>query len=290
MYHWMKSEERLNRFAGLIKGSKLTFHIHYWGAVQHLKSNDVHKHSFYEICYVNAGTGKYVEGDFEFPLHEGVFFCSRPNIYHQIRDVHELDLLFVAFEPDEKQSSADEFEQYDYALKHNAVWQEGVSAAPAVQLWKSLLIPAEPGRSLPVFLLPQLAHALLASFPSLPGNTRRQEPPQLASNNALLINRAKLYIRDNLGGSLSLLEVARYLNLSERHLSRLFGSSIHESFSSLVRRERVRAAEQLLAQTDTPIKEIAERAGFSSVHYFTRTFTKAKGISPAAFREASREN
>ncbi|MBD2867236.1 helix-turn-helix domain-containing protein [Paenibacillus arenilitoris] len=290
MYLWNQSEERLNRFAGLLKGERLTFQIHYWGTVRHLTANVVHKHSFYEICYVNGGTATYAEGDAEYPLREGVLFCSRPGVYHQIKDVDRLDLLFVAFEPDETQSDANEFELYDRALKQGAVWLENQAISPSVQLWKSLLLPEGPLRPMPVSLLPQLAHALLVSFQAPLGGALKPEPVQQASNNALLINRAKLYIRDNLSGNLTLPEVAHYLNLSERHLSRLFAGSILESFSMLVRSERVRAAERLLARTNDPIKEIAERTGFASVHYFTRTFTRAKGISPAAFREASRRN
>ncbi|WP_424767314.1 helix-turn-helix domain-containing protein [Paenibacillus sp. sgz302251] len=45
-----------------------------------------------------------------------------------------------------------------------------------------------------------------------------------------------------------------------------------------------------MSQTVDPIKEIAERCGLSSIHYFTRTFTKVKGIPPAAFRETAHKN
>lgn len=289
MYHWPKSEERLNRYARLLQGDRLTLHVYYWGVVQNLASNVVHKHSFFEICYVNGGSGIYVEGDAEYPLYEGVMFCSRPNQSHQIKDVNDLDILFVAFEPDEIHSNTDDFQLYCSSLNTGAIWVEMTVHSPTVQIWKSLLIPSESSSAVPISLLPQLAHALIVSFSSLLGRTgKRPEAVPLASNAALLINRAKLYIRDNLRSNLTLAEVARYINISERHLSRLFAQSIHESFSSLVRNERIRAAEQMLAHTLDPIKDIAERSGFSSVHYFTRIFAGEKGIPPAAFREASR--
>lgn len=289
MYHWSKSEERLNRYARLLQGDYITAHVYYWGVVQNLASNVVHKHSFFEICYVNGGTGIYVDGDAEYPLYEGVMFCSRPNQFHQIKDVNELDILFIAFEPDEIHSSTDDFELYCASLNTGAIWVEKTAHSPTVQIWKSLLIPSECSSAVPITLLPQLAHALIVSFAAILGSSDRSpEAVPLATNAALLINRAKLYIRDNLRGDLTLSEVARYINISERHLSRLFAQSIHESFSSLVRNERIRAAEQMLAHTLDPIKDIAERSGFTSVHYFTRIFAKEKGIPPAAFREASK--
>ncbi|MGO4694885.1 helix-turn-helix domain-containing protein [Paenibacillus sp. 2TAB26] len=291
MYVWSKSEERLNRYARLLQGESLTIHVYYWGAVPKLVANAVHKHSFFEVCYVAGGTGIYEEGGTAYPLHEGVLFCSRPNIRHQIRDVDQLDLLYVAYELDEKLSKPDEFEYYNQSLNSGTIWIENQQHSPTAQIWKSLLIPSEEMFAVPIALLNQLAHALILTFPTIVGGRNKNTEIILpASNAAILISRAKLYIRDNLGANLSLSEVARYINVSERHLSRLFSQSVHESFSMLVRHERVRVAEQLLSQTATPIKTIAERCGFSSVHYFSRTFAEAKGIPPAAFREASRRN
>ncbi|WP_419872096.1 helix-turn-helix domain-containing protein [Candidatus Pristimantibacillus sp. PTI5] len=291
MYVWPKSEERLNRYARLLHGDSVTIHVYYWGAVQGLIENTVHKHSFFEVCYVTGGSGIYEEGHVTYPLREGVLFCSRPNIYHQIRDVDQLNLLYVAFELDEKLSKPDEFDYYNQALNSGPIWTEKQQYSPTVHIWHALLVPSGDSHAAPISLIPQLAHALILTFSTIVGGRNSSTETVLpASNAAMLISRAKLYIRDNLGANLNLAEVARYINVSERHLSRLFSQSVHESFSMLVRHERIRAAEQLLSQTSTPIKSIAERCGFSSVHYFTRTFAEAKGIPPAAFRQASRRN
>ena len=284
MYHWSKSEERLNRYAGRLDGESLSFLVHYWGTVRHLTANSLHRHSFVEICYVNGGTGVYLEGDRTYPLYPGVAFCTRPGQLHQIKDVHDLNLLSVAYDAREKPSASDVTAAYLEALRRCDVWTEFASESPAIQLWKSMLVRSEADDSLPASLLPKLAHALLESFPALFGAARNLDAAPSYSTTVQLVQRAKLYIRDNLSGPLSLPEVATYLNVSERQLSRLLAGSIHESFSSMVRTERIRAAELLLQQTHDPIKLIAERTGFSSVHYFTRLFTQFKGISPAAYR------
>ncbi|WP_194542386.1 AraC family transcriptional regulator [Paenibacillus sp. JZ16] len=284
MYHWSQSEERLNRYAGRLEGESLSFLVHYWGTVRHLTANSIHRHSFYEICYVDGGTGVYTDENQTYPLYEGVAFCTRPGRLHQIKDVHDLNLLFVAFEAIEKPSAPDVSVKYMEALDRCAVWTEHAGESPATQIWKSMLIRSESDDSLPASLLPKLAHVLLQSFPGLLGASGSFESAPLLSSALQLIQKAKLYIRDNLSGPVSLPEVAAYLNVSERQLSRLFAESIHESFTTMVRTERIRAAELMLQHTQDPIKVIAERTGFSSVHYFTRLFTKFKGIPPAAYR------
>ncbi|WP_168122144.1 AraC family transcriptional regulator [Paenibacillus sp. HB172176] len=290
MYQWEKSADRLNRFAGFLQGNGLQFRIHYWGADQDLPANMVHKHSFFEICYVNGGSGVYEEGGRRYSLYEGALFCSHPSVLHQIKEVEKLELFFVAFEAVQEQERSVEARAYEQALLNGSVWLDNLSELPVAQLWKSLMLPEEPGKAVPLSLLPQLAHALLTSFATLLGPAENVREPEISSNAAVIVHRAKLYIRDNLSQPLTIPQLAKALNVSERQLSRILGSSIHESFSVLLRLERIRFAEAMLAKSEMPIKEIAERAGFSSVHYFTRVFAKMKGIAPAAYREAIKMN
>ncbi|MDQ6419125.1 AraC family transcriptional regulator [Paenibacillus sp. LHD-117] len=284
MYQWDKSGERLNRFAGLLEGESVSFLIHYWGVEEDLPANPVHKHSFFELCYVNGGTGVYTEGETSHSLYPGVAFCSRPNVYHQIKDVTGLNLLFVAFEAIEDVHGDHQLESYNRSLLQSASWIDNVGESPTVQIWKSMLLRHPSASSLPVSLLPKLAYSLLRSAPYLLGAPNNADSTPVSASASQIVKRAKRYIRDNLDRPLSLSEVARYLNISERQLSRLIAGSIHESFTSIVHTERIRAAELLLTNTTEPIKAIAEQTGFSSVHYFTRLFSEAKGIPPGAFR------
>ena len=102
---------------------------------------------------------------------------------------------------------------------------------------------------------------------------------------ATLVYRAKLYIRDNLSQPLRLKDVADYLHISGRHLSRIFDSELGQSFSSYVRKEKIRQAGIWLATTDLTIKEISERTGFDTVHYFTTVFAAEMNMPPGKFRQ-----
>jgi AraC-like DNA-binding protein len=65
-----------------------------------------------------------------------------------------------------------------------------------------------------------------------------------------------------------------------RHFRRLTGKSIHQYFLE----QRLLNAQMELLHTSDPIKIIAARHGFSSVHHFTRVFCRANGVSPGEFR------
>ncbi len=50
--------------------------------------------------------------------------------------------------------------------------------------------------------------------------------------------------------------------------------------------ERLRIAQNLVANTDMPMQEIANRTGFASAAYFTRFFRNATDMSPTEYRMA----
>jgi AraC-like DNA-binding protein len=60
------------------------------------------------------------------------------------------------------------------------------------------------------------------------------------------------------------------------------------AFSDVLAQTRVHQARELLARTNLPISEIAERVGFASTAAFTRFFARSCGDPPTRFRERQR--
>ncbi|HZG77248.1 MAG TPA: AraC family transcriptional regulator [Paenibacillus sp.] len=288
MERMRESEETLNRTSLTLPGADVSFRVHFWGNNPAHFDNPVHKHSFFEICYVWDGEGEYAEfgaDDRVYPLRSGALFCSRPGVVHQIRSAVGLSLSFVAFEVDETRSSAEAVDQYRRLAADAEVCLHDAGAAPTVALWRALLQPADPQLRLSALSTSAVAHALLRSFADVFAPRRPANPGRRIRSSDDLIRRAKLFIRDNLDAPLTLDRVAEYLSVSERHVSRIFAEGIHESFNGYVRGERIRQAAYLLTRTDVAVKEIAERTGFGNVHSFTRAFARATGLPPARYRE-----
>jgi len=288
MYHWIESETRLNRQAARIKSADAAFTVHYWGLDPRHFSNAPHKHSYFEICYVLGGEGAYLDDGTLYPLSKGSLFCSRPEINHQIQSSGGMQLIYVAFELDESECSEEVRAAFQTVAESNDICKSDGDNLPSALLWRSLLTQTDQQPAIPESSLPDLARALLLSFVPLFGVKTAAERSPLHRSSALILKQAKLYIRDNLSDDdLSLGKVAAHLNVSSRHLSRIFSSNIHESYSQYVRLQRVRQAADLLRRSDLSIKAIAEVTGFGSVHYFTRTFRALMNTTPAKFREDS---
>lgn len=83
----------------------------------------------------------------------------------------------------------------------------------------------------------------------------------------------------------SVARMANKLNLTANYFSRCFQRVIGQTPQRYILEATMRAsAASLLDNPTQPIKKIAERAGYSNVHTFTRAFTQVFKISPAAYR------
>ncbi len=95
----------------------------------------------------------------------------------------------------------------------------------------------------------------------------------------------KRYIKNNLSSKITLNDIARELHCSTVTLTERFKEEFGITIIDYVTKKRMSLAESLLISTDSPLREIAGMSGFADVEYFSRTFKKYHGISPAAWRK-----
>ncbi|TBL78551.1 AraC family transcriptional regulator [Paenibacillus thalictri] len=266
----------------------LSFHVHYWGWQHAHYSNKVHRHSYYEVCFVLTGEGEYQDDETVYTLRPGSMFVSRPGIWHQIRSDTGLGLMYVAYELDKDGCSEAYDRQYGERLDDQSVYIESGLDQWAALYWLGYYSQAATrpygddeikrmgGILLSGLLHPFIEHEQPAS---------RNPSKRTSETHSAIVRLSKQYIRDNLSRPLRAEDVARYMNVSARQLSRLFQMEGGDTFVSYVRKERLRFAEMLLKTTLHSLKEIAEDAGFGSVHYFTSVFTEQLGVPPGEYRK-----
>lgn len=109
------------------------------------------------------------------------------------------------------------------------------------------------------------------------------------SSERSLVDAVRGAVTDSLpDGQPSKSRIARRLGMSERTLQRHL-TERGETFQALATRARRDAAESLLTSTNHPLADIAFLTGFSDQTAFTRAFKRWTGMTPAAFREATRD-
>lgn len=99
--------------------------------------------------------------------------------------------------------------------------------------------------------------------------------------------RARDYIIRHHCGDLTLEEIAEAADLSASYLLTLFRRHLGRSPIRYQTELRLRRARVLLAR-GMAVGEVARETGFSSLHYFSRTFRRHVGMPPSAFAERCR--
>lgn len=99
------------------------------------------------------------------------------------------------------------------------------------------------------------------------------------------VYKAQEMLSNHLEASFTLSDLARRMNLSVRHLSRLFKDHTGETIQVYREKVRIEHGEQLLLHTEMSVKEIAVQCGFGNPRQFSRIWLKAKGKTPGQFRK-----
>jgi len=105
------------------------------------------------------------------------------------------------------------------------------------------------------------------------------------SNRSELLETAVEYVRSNYGRSdLSLEEVAEHVGRSRVQLSKLFKVQLGISYIDFLTKLRLHKAQELLANTDMPVKDILLEVGYLDKASFNRKFKTYFGMTPVEYR------
>ncbi|MCA0043853.1 helix-turn-helix domain-containing protein [Celeribacter litoreus] len=94
-------------------------------------------------------------------------------------------------------------------------------------------------------------------------------------------------VESELDASLGVSHFAHQLGVTPTHLSRACNIACGRSASAILADRLHYEARRMLAETDLPIKDVAEKLGFQSAAYFSRAFHKHTGLSPREFRQSA---
>jgi AraC-like DNA-binding protein len=94
------------------------------------------------------------------------------------------------------------------------------------------------------------------------------------------IYQARELLLQNWENTLSILEIARQVGLSDRSLRRGFQSIFGVSPIAYLINYRLKQAEQILRDQDLTIAQVARKVGYSSPSRFAAAFKQRFGISP----------
>ncbi|MFS0727117.1 helix-turn-helix domain-containing protein [Paenibacillus sp. 1P07SE] len=246
-----------------------------------------HYHASYEIYYLISGERFYFIRDRSYHVRKGDL------VFINTRELHKTsgtgggghERLVIYFE--------EEWLSRYYAPHHELLLQPFVQAPPVIRFPVREQVQSE-----------QLIHRLMAEMSSAaPGQELaiRQTVSDLlllaarhaASSEAepldtplhLKMSEVARYINEHYAEPIYLTALAEQFYLSPYYLSRTFRKAIGLTMNEYLNLVRIRAAEQLLKETDLAVTEIAARVGYDNFSHFGKTFKKITKTSPRNYRK-----
>ncbi len=115
---------------------------------------------------------------------------------------------------------------------------------------------------------------------------QKENQHMLSDRNKQIMTTIYKFIDEDLAGA-SLSTIARKMQMTDSHLSRVFKKNTGFNFSEYLTERRLEEAARLLVQ-DTKLKvaDISEALGYGNPTYFLSRFKARYGVSPSAYRKA----
>lgn len=123
---------------------------------------------------------------------------------------------------------------------------------------------------------------------------RLGKQPEISANSneglTSLVAAATALLLENMANPPTLETVVRQLGTNEKRLNEAFYDAFQLPVFGWLREQRLKLARQLLAQTDTPITDIAAHCGYNSPANFATAFKDRFECTPRDFRRMSTLN
>ena len=98
------------------------------------------------------------------------------------------------------------------------------------------------------------------------------------------------YIDDNLYKRITMDEISSIFYFNKDYLMRIFKKELDITIMDYINKRRIYNSLDLLKNSDDLIIKIALNSGYSSLEYYSETFTKILGVSPLTYRKFTKVN
>ena len=105
-----------------------------------------------------------------------------------------------------------------------------------------------------------------------------------------LLSRARTRLSEHYMEDIDISLMASELGFHSAYLTRLFGRYAGVTPLKYLTNLRIQEAKRLLLDTSLPISVVGERVGYPDQFHFSKTFRKATGVNPSAFRKQEKES
>ncbi len=282
MLNEVLASKRLNKVLSVIKNNLFCIEVLWCRTVYDnvdVPNPAMHSHSFYELHLCLSAQNTFETENKTIVLKRGEFMLLSPGTKHTVHNYDKgYSELVLAFDFIGECNICNYFKSDNSPLYINTSTEFMMNA---VSNMLNHIIDEKYGYS------EYITHLASCFFIDLFAVIAKKidDDITIVKENDNRVEEVKKYISNNIDKKLKADEIARYVNISQRHLNRIIKNSENASVTELIRRMRIKHAKKLLMSTQKTLAEIAYETGFGSSFHLIKTFKSIEGITPGAYRK-----
>ena len=252
---------------------------------------DPHKHTFYEIIWVDAGRSKQTIDYTAYELCPQSLFFISPGQLHFFEEWEHLKGGSILFTEDFfllNQQHKDKLFELSFL--------DNFYANPLLKLNETNFreirhtiesIHQEQQRN---DRSPGIGQALLHVLVSqIQRCIDQQESPRVPKNSIILYKKLKALLDTHFAENRPVSEYASELAITQHHLNLVCKQVTGKTAGDVIRSRNLLEAKRLLTFSDRTVSEVAGQLGFMDSSYFARVFKQETGMAPVVFRQTMSE-
>lgn len=280
---------KLDKFRSQTGKSSL-YQVEVFDANRHFEVQYPHRHDFYEVLFINRGTGLHIIDENQYEISPPCIFFLSPGQAHAIKtslDVKGYIFLFNSEFYLLNQKNKTRLLEFPFFFSTERTNPPLIlTELSDINFFEQLFIRAcrevEPSRQTNHELLCSLLDTLLLSCNSL-YHTTPHEMLRLKAN--ILVKNFLVLLEENYHKNLQVHEYAQQLNITANHLTQVIKQITGKTSAELIHEKIIIESKRLLLHTSLSVNEICDILHFPDQSYFTKYFKKFTGQTPLQFRK-----
>lgn len=264
------------------------FQVEVFDANRHFAVKYPHRHDFFEVLYLNQGSGYHVIDGNKYEIKPPCVFFMSPGQAHKLELSHDIEGFIFIFTADfyllnrRNQNSLIEFPFFYTIHQDNPPLQ---LSNPDVQfletLFRQSIAEAVQQGEYKMNMLRSLLDLILTTCAS-----RYEENEHLSQRGKgqMLVKQFFHLLEENYMQNLSIAQYADRIGVTPNHLTQTVKMLTGKTSIQMIKAKQLLEIKRLLVHTNLPVAEIAGQMNFEDQSYFTKFFKRETGLTPLQFR------
>ena len=248
--------------------------------------DDIHKHSSYEMLWVDQGTSTQTIDFQTYELKPKSLFFISPGQVHEFEKWQGLNRGAIIFaEGIFVRNRQNKDKLFELSFLDNVYFNPNLlfnsKEYASIRHCIDLLIEEKSGaESVPK----NLQSLLLILLLQIQSSIRISDIPNALKGNVILFKQLKNILEFHFSKGIIANQHAEKLNITEHHLNRIVKEITGQTLCSVIKARTILEAQRLLSFADFSISEMASRLNYFDSSYFSKRFKSSTGKSPIEFK------